>query len=84
MTGQHHQGTTIAREYSTADGEPFYPVPRPENERLFRQYQELAEAEAHTTFVGRLAQYRYFNMDQVVASALTQMSSLLLRWGEAA
>jgi len=84
LTGQHHQGTTIAREYSTADGEPFYPVPRPENERLFRQYQELAEAEAHTTFVGRLAQYRYFNMDQVVASALTQMSSLLLRWGEAA
>ena len=71
LTGQTHTGTSIVREYPQAEGDPYYPVPSEQNQLLYRQYQALAEAEPGTTFVGRLAQYRYFNMDQVVAQALT-------------
>ena len=70
LTGQVHTGTSVMREYPQAEGEPYYPIPRDENEALFRQYDELAQAEPDVTFVGRLAQYRYYNMDQVVAAAL--------------
>ena len=70
LTGQSHPGTSIVREYPMAEGEPFYPVPRPENEALFKRYQALADAQTDVTFVGRLAQYRYYNMDQVVAASL--------------
>jgi UDP-galactopyranose mutase len=71
LTGQAHSGTSIVREYPCAEGDPYYPIPRPENERLYQRYKELAELLADVTFVGRLAQYRYYNMDQVVAAALT-------------
>jgi len=71
LTGQAHSGTSIVREYPCAEGDPYYPIPRPENERLYQRYKELAEGVADVTFVGRLAQYRYYNMDQVVAAALT-------------
>jgi UDP-galactopyranose mutase len=77
MTGQQHPGTSIVKEYPQDEGDPFYPVPRPENEALFKRYEALAEAEAHVTFIGRLAQYRYYNMDQVVASALKASATLL-------
>lgn len=70
LTGQTHVGTSVVREYPQAEGDPFYPVPRPENEALFKQYQALAEERTDVSFVGRLAQYRYYNMDQVVAAAL--------------
>lgn len=70
LTGQNHSGTSIVREYPRDEGEPYYPVPRPENADLYRRYRELAAAVSDVTFVGRLAQYRYYNMDQVVASAL--------------
>jgi UDP-galactopyranose mutase len=70
LTGQVHAGTSIVHEYPQAEGDPFYPVPRPENEALFKQYQSLAEERDDVSFVGRLAQYRYYNMDQVVAAAL--------------
>lgn len=70
LTGQAHKGTSVVREYPRAEGEPFYPVPRPENEALFKRYQALAEGRNDVSFVGRLAQYRYYNMDQVVAAAL--------------
>lgn len=70
MTGQEHPGTSIVREYSRAEGEPFYPIPRSENEALYQRYRERADALEDVTFVGRLAQYRYYNMDQVVAAAL--------------
>lgn len=69
-TGQQHAGTSIVREYPSAEGDPYYPIPRPENEALYRQYAALAEREPDVTFVGRLAQYKYYNMDQVVAAAL--------------
>lgn len=77
LTGQQHSGTSIVREYPQAEGDPYYPVPRAENEALFKQYAELAEKEAGVTFIGRLAQYRYYNMDQVVAAALKAAGDLL-------
>ncbi|MHB8304112.1 MAG: UDP-galactopyranose mutase [Acidobacteriaceae bacterium] len=70
VTGQQHPGTSIVREYPQAEGDPYYPIPRPENEAKYQQYKALADKQANVTFVGRLAKYRYFNMDQVVASAL--------------
>lgn len=77
LTGQVHHGTSIVREYPQADGEPYYPVPRDENEALFKRYETLAKAERNVTFVGRLAQYRYYNMDQVVGAALAAARRLL-------
>lgn len=71
LTGQEHEGSSIVYEYPTAEGDPFYPVPRPENEALFKRYEALAAAEPRTLFIGRLAQYRYYNMDQVVGAALS-------------
>jgi UDP-galactopyranose mutase len=71
LTGQTHPKTSITYEYPSADGDPYYPVPRPENAALFRRYQTLADAMPDVTFVGRLATYRYYNMDQVVAQALS-------------
>ena len=70
LTGQAHPGSSIVREYPCADGDPYYPIPSPDNEQLYKRYAELAEAEPRTLFIGRLAQYRYYNMDQVVAAAL--------------
>jgi len=46
-------------------------VPKPENNEIYKKYKALADATAHTHFVGRLATYKYYNMDQVVAQALT-------------
>lgn len=77
LTGQRHSGTSIVREYPQAEGDPYYPVPRAENEALFKRYEELAKRETHVTFVGRLAQYRYYNMDQVVGAALAAARQLL-------
>lgn len=77
LTGQQHAGTSIVREYPQADGDPYYPVPRAENEALFKRYEALAKREANVTFVGRLAQYRYYNMDQVVGSALAAARQLI-------
>ena len=70
LTGQAHPRTTIVREFPRADGDPYYPIPRPENEALYERYRALAERTADVAFVGRLATYRYYNMDQVVAQAL--------------
>jgi UDP-galactopyranose mutase len=70
LSGQVHPGTSIVREYPCNEGDPYYPIPREENERVYRRYEELARQESGVTFVGRLARYKYYNMDQVVASAL--------------
>jgi UDP-galactopyranose mutase len=79
LTGQTHSGTSIVREYPLAEGDPYYPVPCTENEMLFKRYEELARKETRVTFVGRLAQYRYYNMDQVVGAALTAAKQLISR-----
>jgi UDP-galactopyranose mutase len=77
LTGQVHASTSISYEYPCSGGDPYYPVPRPENAALYRKYQALAEEEGNVTFVGRLATYRYYNMDQVVAQALTTFERLV-------
>jgi len=76
LTGQTHPRTMLTYEYPSATGDPYYPIPRPENEALFKQYDVLARAEADTWFVGRLATYRYYNMDQVVGQALASFLKL--------
>ena len=77
LTGQTHAGTSIVREFPQASGDPYYPIPTEQNEALYRRYAELAEREAGVTFVGRLAQYRYYNMDQAVGAALAAAATLL-------
>jgi len=70
LTGQTHPQTSLTYEFPGDEGDPYYPVPRPENAALYAKYRDLADASPDVTFVGRLATYRYYNMDQVVAQAL--------------
>ena len=70
LTGQQSPVTTVTYEYPSAEGDPYYPIPRPENQELFKRYEALADAADDVTFVGRLATYRYYNMDQIVGQAL--------------
>ena len=71
LTGQEHRKTTVVYEFARADGDPYYPIPRPANAALYKKYQDLAAATPNVHFVGRLGTYKYYNMDQVVAQALT-------------
>jgi UDP-galactopyranose mutase len=71
LTGQTHRQTSIVYEYPVSSGDPYYPVPTPENAALYKRYAELAASHNRVHFVGRLATYKYYNMDQVVAQALT-------------
>jgi UDP-galactopyranose mutase len=84
LTGQMHAGTSVVREYPCDEGDPYYPVPRPENEALYKEYEALALRETDVTFVGRLAQYRYYNMDQCVGGALKAAGRLVDRLTEPA
>lgn len=77
LTGDVRKGTSIVREYSQATGDPYYPVPNPKNDELYKKYQAKAEQDADVYFVGRLAQYRYYNMDQAVAAALKTSEEIL-------
>ncbi|GAC1535694.1 MAG: UDP-galactopyranose mutase [Herpetosiphon sp.] len=76
LTGQKHDKTSLVYEYPTAEGDPYYPVPRPENNEIYQKYRALAEVTEGVHFVGRLATYKYYNMDQVVAQALKVFSRL--------
>jgi UDP-galactopyranose mutase len=76
LTAQAGPRTILGREYPSAEGEPYYPIPRPESRELARKYASLAAAQRTVTFVGRLAEYKYYNMDQVVASALAAFEGL--------
>jgi UDP-galactopyranose mutase len=76
MTGQQHPKTSVTYEYPSAEGDPYYPIPRPENAALYKKYEALADAERETWFVGRLATYRYYNMDQVVGQALSTFEKI--------
>ena len=82
LTGQKHPKTTIVYEYPKAEGDPYYPVPRQENADIYKKYQQLASAMTNTYFVGRLATYKYYNMDQVVAQSLTLFKKLMQRQSE--
>ncbi len=83
-TGQITPNTTIVREYPadwSPGDEPFYPIPAPDARAAYQKYAELAATEPNTSFTGRLATYRYYNMDQVTAMALTEADKLLARYG---
>ena len=81
LTGQSAPKTTITYEFPRADGDPYYPVPRPENQALYKRYEALALEATGVHFVGRLATYRYYNMDQVVGQALTTFRRIAEREG---
>ncbi len=77
LTGQKHDKTTIVFEYPTADGDPYYPIPRQENNEIYNKYKLMAAVEPNTYFTGRLGTYKYYNMDQVVAQSLTLFNKLM-------
>jgi UDP-galactopyranose mutase len=70
LTGQQHAKTSITYEFPSAEGDPYYPIPRAENAELYKRYQALADATPGVTFLGRLGTYKYYNMDQVIGQAL--------------
>jgi UDP-galactopyranose mutase len=77
LTGQQHPKTSIVYEYPQDEGDPYYPVPRKENNELYNKYQLLAEETAPDVyFSGRLGTYKYYNMDQVVAQSLGMFKKL--------
>jgi UDP-galactopyranose mutase len=85
LTGQQSPVTTITYEYPSAEGDPYYQIPRAENQELFKKYEALADSTDGVTFVGRLATYRYYNMDQIVGQALAtfrRMDDRVKRLGE--
>ncbi len=77
LTGQKHSKTSIVYEYPKADGDPYYPIPRPENNKMYKKYQILAATLPHVYFTGRLGTYKYYNMDQVVAQSLTLFKKIM-------
>jgi UDP-galactopyranose mutase len=79
LTGQTHSKTSVVYEYPTAEGDPYYPIPKPENAELYARYKAMADTAPNVHFVGRLATYKYYNMDQVVAQALTLFKKLAAR-----
>ncbi|HWE09017.1 MAG TPA: UDP-galactopyranose mutase [Solirubrobacteraceae bacterium] len=79
LTGQLADVSTLAYEFPVAEGDPYYPIPRPQNRELYRAYEALAKGRSDVLFVGRLARYQYLNMDQVVGAALVAVD----RWAAA-
>ncbi len=77
LTGQKHSSTSIVKEFPKAEGDPYYPIPTQESDFLYKKYEAAAEREKNVTFLGRLAQYRYYNMDQVVGAALTTAQKII-------
>jgi UDP-galactopyranose mutase len=77
LTGQEHSKTSIVYEFPRAEGDPYYPVPRKENADLYAKYKALADKTQGVHFVGRLATYKYYNMDQIVAQALTTYAKII-------
>ena len=77
LTGQEHPKTSVVYEYPRPEGDPYYPVPRPENAAMYREYEALARLTTGVHFCGRLATYKYYNMDQVVAQSLTLYKRLV-------
>jgi UDP-galactopyranose mutase len=79
LTGQSAEVSTLAYEFPVDEGEPYYPIPRPQNRELYHRYEALSLTRPDVVFVGRLARYQYLNMDQVVAAALVAID----RWAAA-
>ncbi|MBD2338893.1 UDP-galactopyranose mutase [Calothrix sp. FACHB-156] len=79
LTGQDHNKTSIVYEFPKAEGDPYYPVPRPENNEMYKQYKVLSDSTPGVYFVGRLATYKYYNMDQCVAQALSVYKQIAVK-----
>jgi UDP-galactopyranose mutase len=82
LTGQEHPKTSVVYEHPRSEGDPYYPIPRPENTELYKKYRELGIATPFVHFVGRLATYKYYNMDQVTAQALTVYAKIKNTWSK--
>ena len=76
LTGQNHICTTIVYEFPTAEGDPYYPIPRKENQEVYNKYKKLADETPDVYFTGRLGTYKYYNMDQVVAQSLALFTKI--------
>jgi len=76
LTGQEHPKSSIVYEFPQAEGDPYYPVPRPENNAIYKKYKALADGTPGVHFVGRLATYKYYNMDQVTGQALATFAKI--------
>jgi UDP-galactopyranose mutase len=76
LTGQVHPKTTVVYEFPRATGDPFYPMPQPQNAELYKRYEALAARHPEVHFAGRLGTYKYYNMDQVVGQALAVYKKL--------
>lgn len=83
LTGQVHPKTTIMYEFPQAEGDPYYPIPQPGNAALYMKYRDLVKVTPNVRFVGRLATYKYYNMDQVIAQALTLFKHIAAESGKA-
>jgi len=79
LTGQEHSKTSVVFEYPRAEGDPYYPIPQPQNAELYQKYKALADAMPDVHFAGRLGTYKYYNMDQVVAQAIALFEKLSAR-----
>ncbi len=77
LTWQRDRKTTICKEFPCSGGEPYYPFPTKECKEQFGRYEEEMKQEKNVIFIGRLAEYRYYNMDAVVRSALNVFDSRL-------
>ena len=77
LTGQEHAKTSVVYEYPQAEGDPYYPIPKPECTALYNKYKALADNAKGVYFVGRLATYKYYNMDQVVGQALATFDKIM-------
>jgi UDP-galactopyranose mutase len=76
LSDQKTKNTTVSFEFPQSEGEPFYPIPRKENQQIYLKYFQRAQNLKNVFFVGRLAEYQYYNMDQVVANSLKVFSEL--------
>jgi UDP-galactopyranose mutase len=76
LTGQQHSKTSIVYEFPCSEGDPYYPVPTKQNADLYARYKELADTTPGVHFVGRLATYKYYNMDQVTGQALSTYAKI--------
>jgi UDP-galactopyranose mutase len=84
VTKQQHPQTVISYEFPKAEGDPYYPIPRPDNQRLYEQYKALADIETagrNVYFCGRLAEYKYYNTDEVIERALATFKTIQAQHG---
>jgi UDP-galactopyranose mutase len=84
VTGQIHPQTVISYEYPKAEGDPYYPIPMEQNQNLYLEYKKLAEKETKENqvyFCGRLAEYKYYNTDEVLELALKNFDKIKAQYG---